>query len=77
MGTFFLSVANYVTLGDIYLTGPLPLVENSGPAHTMYKPYFLHGGRPQKQSAKMNLLFVMLISPQAPGLEELIRASIC
>lgn len=35
-----LSVAYYVTLDPVYLSGPLPLLGNAGPAHTVCEPYF-------------------------------------
>lgn len=72
-----LSVAYYVTVGPVYLPGPLPLLGNAGPARTVCEPYFTRVGcPPNPESAEPEALFVMLIIPHAPGLEEKTRVLI-
>lgn len=51
----FLSIANNVNLGHIYLTGTLLLVENSGPARIIpptHTHFMYLGGCLQKQSGE-------------------------
>lgn len=35
-----------VTLDPVYLPGPLPLLGNAGPAHSVCEPYFIRVGCP-------------------------------